>query len=61
MPMILQVLCQVIPPRWFIVIIKNIMLKGTGFYYVWFETLVLAVMTVVFIFLSYKKFKIRLE
>jgi ABC-type multidrug transport system, permease component len=61
MPGILQVLCQIIPPRWFIVIIKNIMLKGTGFYYVWFETLVLAIMTVFFIFVSYKKFKIRLE
>lgn len=61
MPGILQVLCQLIPPRWFIVIIKNIMLKGTGFYYVWFETLVLAIMTVFFIFVSYKKFKIRLE
>jgi ABC-2 type transport system permease protein len=61
MPKILQVLCQVIPPRWFIVIIKNIMLKGTGFYYIWFETLVLAIMTMFFIFLSYRKFKIRLE
>ena len=37
------------------------MLKGTGFYYVWFETLVLVVMTALFILLSYKKFKIRLE
>jgi len=61
MPWILQVLCQVIPPRWFIVIIKDIMLKGTGFYYVWFQTLVILVMTLFFIFLSYKKFKIRLE
>jgi ABC-2 type transport system permease protein len=61
MPVILQALCQLIPPRWFIVIIKNIMLKGTGFYYVWFETSVLMLMTVVFIFMSYKKFKIRLE
>jgi ABC-2 type transport system permease protein len=61
MPWILQALCQVIPPRWFIVIIKNIMLKGTGFYYVWFETMILAIMTAVFILLSYKKFKIRLE
>ena len=61
MPKILQALCQVIPPRWFIVIIKNIMLKGTGFYYVWFETLIMAIMTVFFIFLSYKNFKIRLE
>jgi ABC-2 type transport system permease protein len=61
MPWILQALCQIIPPRWFIVIIKNIMLKGTGFYYVWFETLILMIMTAFFIFLSYKKFKIRLE
>lgn len=61
MPWILQVLCQIIPPRWFIEIIKNIMLKGTGFYYVWFQTLILMAMTTFFIFLSYKKFKIRLE
>lgn len=61
MPWILQVLCQVIPPRWFIVIIKDIMLKGTGFYYIWFQTLVLAAMTCLFIFLSYRRFKIRLE
>lgn len=61
MPGILKVLCQLMPPRWFIVIVKNIMIKGTGFYYVWFETLILVVMTLIFLFLSYKKFKIRLE
>lgn len=61
MPWILQVLCQIMPPRWFIEILKNIMIKGTGFYYVWFQTLVLIFMTSLFIFLSYKKFKIRLE
>lgn len=61
MPWILQALCQIMPPKWFIIIIKNIMIKGTSFYYVWFETTVLIVMTLVFILLSYKKFKIRLE
>lgn len=61
MPWILQALCQILPPRWFIVIIKDIMLKGTGFYYVWFQTLILVIMIGVFIFISYKKFKIRLE
>ncbi len=60
MPWVLQALCQIMPPRWFIVIIKNIMLKGTGLYYIWFETLILIGMTAVFILLSYKKFKIRL-
>ena len=36
------------PPRWFIVIIKNIMLKGTGITYVWKETLILMFMTFVY-------------
>lgn len=61
MPVILQALCQLMPPKWFIVIIKNIMLKGAGFEMVWKETLVLIGMTAFFIFLSVKKFKNRLE
>jgi ABC-2 type transport system permease protein len=61
MPVILQWFCQIMPPKWFIIIIKNIMLKGTGFEYVWKETLVLCGMTLFFIAMSIKKFKIRLE
>jgi len=61
MPFILQCVCQVIPPRWFIAIIKAIMLKGVGFTYVWKETLILFAMMIVFIGLSVKKFKVRLE
>jgi len=61
MPVILQWFCQIMPPRWFIVIIKNIMIKGTDFTYVWKETLVLVAMTLFFIGLSVKKFKVRLE
>jgi len=61
MPLPLQIISNVIPPRWFIVILKNIMLKGTGFVYVWKETLILIFMTIVFIGLSVKKFKTRLE
>jgi len=61
MPLPLQVISHIIPPRWFIVIIKNIMLKGTGFEFVWKETLILLGMTAGFIGLSVKKFKIRLE
>ncbi|MCU0472767.1 MAG: ABC transporter permease [Bacteroidales bacterium] len=48
------------PPKYFIIIIKNIMIKGTGFLYVWKETLVLTVMASAFIWLSIRKFKIRL-
>lgn len=61
MPGILQYLSLIVPPRWFIVIIKNIMLKGTGILFVWKETLILIGMTMFFIALSIKKFKVRLE
>ncbi|WP_321308989.1 ABC transporter permease [Marinifilum fragile] len=61
MPLPLQVISNIIPPKWFIVILKNIMLKGVGFEYVWKETLILLAMTLGFIGLSLKKFKIRLQ
>jgi len=61
MPEVLQWLTHVIPPRWFITIIKNIMIKGTGMAYIWKETLILLGMTAIFIILSVKKFKVRLE
>jgi ABC-2 type transport system permease protein len=61
MPWPLQWLSVLMPPRWFIVIIKNIMIKGTGLLFVWKETLVLIAMTAVFIGLSVQKFKTRLE
>jgi ABC-2 type transport system permease protein len=61
MPMALQVLSYIMPPRWFIIIIKAIMLKGLGLAYIWKETLIIVGMTLFFIALSIKKFKIRLE
>ena len=61
MPLPLRIVSNIIPPRWFIVIIRNIMLKGTGIMYIWKETLVLIFMSFAFIALSIKNFKIRLE
>lgn len=61
MPIPLQILSNIMPPRWFIIILKNIMLKGTGLLYVWKETLILIGMAVVFTAIAVKKFKIRLE
>lgn len=61
MPKIYDYLSSVLPPRYFIIIIKNIMIKGTGILYVWKETLVLILMTTAFVGLSVKNFKIRLE
>ncbi|HBL75253.1 MAG: multidrug ABC transporter permease [Bacteroidetes bacterium GWF2_42_66] len=61
MPTPLRILSTLMPPRWFIIIIKSIMLKGVGIAYVWKETLILIIMTVVFIGLSVRNFKTRLE
>ena len=61
MPKIYDYISMVLPPRYFIVIIKNIMIKGTGFMYVWKETLILTLMTLLFVGISIKKFKIRLS
>ena len=61
MPLALRVLSNIMPPRWFIIIIKAIMLKGIGLKYIWKETLIIAGMTLFFIGLSIRKFKIRLE
>ncbi len=61
MPKVLQWFSTLMPARWFIVVIKNIMLKGTGFAFIWKETLILLGMTLFFILASVKRFKIRLN
>lgn len=61
MPGIYNWVSAVMPPRWFVTIIKTIMVKGAGFSFIWKETLILAGMTIFFIALSVKKFKIRLQ
>ena len=61
MPKILQLLTYIVPPRYFIEILRSIMLKGTDFINVWKQTTVLLGMTSVFILVSVLKFKIRLE
>ncbi len=61
MPLPLQLISNIIPAKWFIIIIKGITLKGVGIQFIWKETLILLGMTVFFIALSVKKYKIRLE
>lgn len=61
MPPFYFYLSRLLPPTWFIIILKNIMLKGTGLQYVWKETLILIAMTAALLALSAKKLKIRLE
>jgi len=61
LPLPLQIISNIIPAKWFIIILKAIMLKGATFDIIWKETLILLGMTVFFIVLSIKKYKIRIE
>ncbi|ASZ13774.1 ABC transporter permease [Chitinophaga pendula] len=61
MPKPLQIISNVMPARWFISILKDIMLKGSGLKDIWVQTVILFGMTLFFIGLSIRKFKIRLS
>ncbi len=60
MPEILQFIANFSPAKWYIIIVKNIMIKGSGFEGVIKESIVILCMTTLFVFLSIKRFKIRL-
>jgi ABC-2 type transport system permease protein len=60
MPLPLQVIANIVPSKWYYIIIKSIMIKGLGFSAIWKETLILSGMTVFLLALSIKKFNVRL-
>jgi ABC-2 type transport system permease protein len=61
MPYPLQLISNVVPAKWYYIIVKEVMIKGLGFEAVWKETLVLIGMTLLLLGISILKFKIRLE
>ncbi|HAQ65078.1 MAG TPA: multidrug ABC transporter permease [Bacteroidales bacterium] len=61
MPTVLQWLSNLMPSRWFIIIVRDIMLKGSGIAYLWKETMIIFGMTLFFIGLSIVNFKLRLD
>jgi drug efflux transport system permease protein len=60
MPVALQVISNIVPAKWFYIIVKSIMIKGLGFSGIWKETAILAGITVFLLIVSLKNFKIRL-
>ncbi|MCW3117089.1 MAG: type transporter [Chitinophagaceae bacterium] len=60
MPLPLRVISNIVPAKWFYLIVKDVMIKGAGIETVWKETLVLAGMMVFLLTLAIRKFKIRL-
>ena len=61
MPLPLQILSNIIPAKWFVIIVKGIMLQGVGLEVLWKPTLIIIGFIVVFTALSIKNFKIRLS
>jgi ABC-2 type transport system permease protein len=61
MPLVMQWIANIVPSRWYFIIVKNVMLKGLGFSSVWKETLILFGMCMILFAISLRKFKIRLQ
>jgi len=61
MPLLLQWLSNIVPSRWYFIIVKRVMLKGLGPASVWKETLILTGMCLLLFAISLRKFKIRLQ
>ena len=60
MPLPLRIVSNLVPAKWFYTIVKSVMIKGSGVFAVWKETLVLTGMMLFFLSLAIKSFKIRL-
>lgn len=61
MPSALQWFANIIPAKWYIIAMRNVMIKGLGFSSVIREVVILSVMAAFLITASFKRFKIRLE
>ncbi|HNS30676.1 MAG TPA: ABC transporter permease [Tenuifilaceae bacterium] len=61
MPKAYDVASYLVPSKYYLIAIKNIMIKGLGIGYVWKETLAMCFMSAIFILLSIKNFKERLQ
>lgn len=60
MPSILQYVSDIIPAKWYIIMMKKIMIEGVGFGYMAKEYIILLAMTAFLLFVSTRLFKNRL-
>ena len=61
LPTPLKVVSNAIPARWFLVIVRGIMLKGAGLEVLWQETLVLAGLTALLLTVGIRRLNVRLD
>ena len=60
MPVILQYVSDLIPAKWYIIMVKKVMIEGVGFSYIYPEFIILLVMTLFLLVVSVRLFKRRL-
>jgi len=60
MPLPLRTMSNLVPAKWYYIIVKSVMLKGLGLKAIWKETLILNGMMLFLLTMAIKKFKIRL-
>lgn len=61
MPVALRAITYIVPARWFLLVVRGIMIKGVGLAQLWQETAILAGMTIVLLAASAKRLATRLE
>lgn len=60
MPLPLQLVSNIVPSKWYYIVVKSVMIKGIGIAGVWKELLILAGMATVLLAITVRNFKIRL-
>ena len=60
MPRPLQVLTNIVPARWYIEVVRGIMLKGIGLHELWPQLVILSVMLAVLLTIAIRRTSVRL-
>ncbi|MHB1327095.1 MAG: ABC transporter permease [Gemmatimonadales bacterium] len=60
MPAPLRALTNIVPARWFVIVVRGVMIKGAGIEHLWRETLILIGMATALLTLSARRLAVRL-
>ena len=61
LPLPMQIISNVVPAKWYFIIVKNVMIKGLDLQSILHEVGILVSMTLILLAISLKMFKVRLE
>ena len=61
MPILLQYISYIVPAKYFLIIVRGILIKGNSFFQLSFQTLALTFMTFVLLIRTLRKFSLNLE